>query len=308
VKARHRFYRIVTVIMLVAVLRPQGAGISARSAHAQAPIPFIEHTIDGSFSGACSVYATDVDGDGDVDVLGAALYANDITWWENDGSEHFTEHTIDGNFNGAHSVYATDVDSDGDMDVLGAAWLADDVTWWENDGSEHFTKHTIDGNFDGVHTVYATDVDSDGDVDVLGAALDANDVTWWENTSLSDTTPPATVTDLSATCSAYPDDIVLSWTAPGDDGNSGTASLYVVRYSTVTVSSESDWDGAFDVEGEPTPLVAGSTQTMTVSLTSEYTYYFAIRACDEAENWGGVSNSPSAGGLFIYLLVILRSE
>jgi hypothetical protein len=31
-----------------------------------------EHTIDAAFTGAHSVYAVDVDGDGDMDVLGAA--------------------------------------------------------------------------------------------------------------------------------------------------------------------------------------------------------------------------------------------
>jgi hypothetical protein len=72
-----------------------------------------------------------MDGDGDVDVLGAARFADDITWWENDGSESFTEHTIDGSFNGAISVYATDMDGDGDVDVLGAAFDAYDITWWE---------------------------------------------------------------------------------------------------------------------------------------------------------------------------------
>ena len=45
-----------------------------------------EHTIDAAFSFALSVYAADFDGDGDMDVLGAAYTANDITWWENDGS------------------------------------------------------------------------------------------------------------------------------------------------------------------------------------------------------------------------------
>ena len=48
---------------------------------------FTAHTINGSFNGAHSVFATDVDGDGDVDVLGTAHLADDITWWENNGSE-----------------------------------------------------------------------------------------------------------------------------------------------------------------------------------------------------------------------------
>jgi hypothetical protein len=73
-----------------------------------------------------------MDGDGDLDVLGAAFYADDITWWENDGGS-WTEHTVDGSFNGAVSVYSADVDGDGDSDVLGAGLTEDAVTWWEND-------------------------------------------------------------------------------------------------------------------------------------------------------------------------------
>jgi PKD repeat protein len=39
--------------------------------------------IDGNFDAAWDVYACDVDGDTDIDVLGAAPYADDIAWWEN---------------------------------------------------------------------------------------------------------------------------------------------------------------------------------------------------------------------------------
>jgi hypothetical protein len=43
---------------------------------------FTENTIAGNFNGANSVYATDVDGDGDMDALGSALIDDDITWWQ----------------------------------------------------------------------------------------------------------------------------------------------------------------------------------------------------------------------------------
>ena len=146
-----------------------------------------EHTIGAAFDEAYSVYAADVDGDGDTDVLGAARTADDITWWENtagDGSA-WTEHTIAGAFGGANSVYAADVDGDGDTDVLGAADAANDITWWENTAGDGLTwsEHTIEGWFQGAHSVYAADVDGDGDTDVLGAAVTANDITWWENTA-----------------------------------------------------------------------------------------------------------------------------
>ncbi|MHC4992592.1 MAG: FG-GAP-like repeat-containing protein, partial [Planctomycetota bacterium] len=43
------------------------------------------HLVDRDFQLASSVHAADVDGDGDVDVIGAANAAMDITWWENSG-------------------------------------------------------------------------------------------------------------------------------------------------------------------------------------------------------------------------------
>ena len=152
---------------------------------------WFERTVDDNFENVNSVYAADVNGDGYMDVMGAAVGANDITWWENtDGSGTvWIEHTVDGDFDGAWSVYAADVDGDGYMDILGAAWLADDITWWENtDGSGTvWIAHTVDGDFDGVRSVYAADVDGDGCMDVLGAAPNTADITWGENTDGSGT-------------------------------------------------------------------------------------------------------------------------
>ena len=74
----------------------------------------------------------DLDGDGDIDVLGAASVASHITWWENltGAGTSWTKHTIDGAFVAAISVHAADVDGDGDLDVLGAAAAAVfDIAW-----------------------------------------------------------------------------------------------------------------------------------------------------------------------------------
>jgi len=81
------------------------------------------------------VHSADIDGDGDMDVLGAASEADDVVWWENDGTPEnggWIKHTIDSNFNGACSVYSEDINNDGKIDVLGAALYADDIVWWEN--------------------------------------------------------------------------------------------------------------------------------------------------------------------------------
>jgi len=145
-----------------------------------------EHPVATEFNGAASAHAADVDGDGDVDLLGAGLFEDAISWWENiDGQGTlWSEHLVEGDLNEAQSVYAADVDGDGDIDVLGAIGGPDEIAWWENVGGDGtiWTKHLVVTGFFGADAVRAADVDSDGDIDILGAASSVSDITWWENT------------------------------------------------------------------------------------------------------------------------------
>ncbi|WP_340075923.1 FG-GAP-like repeat-containing protein [Leptobacterium sp. I13] len=142
---------------------------------------FTEHVIPGAGNGAISIYAIDVDGDGDMDILSGANIDNDFFWFENDGSETFTKHAISTNESGAFDIYAVDVDGDGDIDILTASSGNDTVAWFENDGSEVFTKRTITNTASAVRSVYAADVDSDGDMDVLSASSLDNTIAWYDN-------------------------------------------------------------------------------------------------------------------------------
>ena len=144
-------------------------------------IEFNEHTIKSNYDGARYVTAADVDQDGDIDVLGTAYRADDVVWWENDGSQNFTKHTINSSFNGATCVYAIDFDGDGDIDILSNARNAKDIAWWENDGTESFTKHNIETNLNKAAWCYPVDLDGDDDYDVLAAADSDDDVVWYEN-------------------------------------------------------------------------------------------------------------------------------
>ncbi|MDI6794037.1 MAG: hypothetical protein QME81_14445, partial [bacterium] len=83
----------------------------------------------------------------------------------------------------------------------------------------------------------------------------------------------------------------MTWTAPGDDGDSGTAAAYDIRYSTSPITTGADWTAATQVTGEPAPQVAGTTQTLTIAgLLSGTTYYFRMTALDEVPNTSSLSN------------------
>ncbi len=107
-----------------------------------------------------------------------------------------------------------------------------------------------------------------------------------------DIVAPAAVINLAVDDTATTfDTVTLTWTATGDDGYSGTAYLYDVRYSTSAISTDADFDSATSVQGEPLPQVSGSFETFTVTgLSGETTYYLALKVADEAGNLSYLSN------------------
>lgn len=107
---------------------------------------------------------------------------------------------------------------------------------------------------------------------------------------------PANIVDLHVV-QRNQTSILFGWTAPGDDGSTGTATTYDLRYWNTTIT-EINWDSAVQVTNEPTPGAAGTAETFTVTGLSENTnYFFAIRTADEVPNWSGLSNIVSTSTL-----------
>jgi hypothetical protein len=106
-----------------------------------------------------------------------------------------------------------------------------------------------------------------------------------------DTIPPATVTDLRIKApSVYT--LAVVWTAPGDDGTTGSAVQYDIRYSTSPITAD-NWDQALPIDESilPTPKPGGQVETIVViGLTPGSTYYFALKTADEIPNWSEMSN------------------
>ena len=105
----------------------------------------------------------------------------------------------------------------------------------------------------------------------------------------SDSTPPAAVSNLRIT-SQQTRRFTLEWSAAGDDGNSGRASLYEIRYSDADPRIDaSQFDHGYKLLA-PIPAVSGTTQTDTVDVPFRHTNGFlSVRALDNVGNAGSIS-------------------
>tara|TARA_R110000787_G_scaffold96415_2_gene199723 strand:+ start:1342 stop:2721 length:1380 start_codon:yes stop_codon:yes gene_type:complete len=144
-----------------------------------------EQIITSNANAVAYIYASDIDNDGDLDVLSARSFENTVAWYENlDGQGNFgVENVITQILNSASQVISSDVDNDGDMDVLASSSNEDKVVWFENlDGQGNFgTEQIISTQTDWARTIYAADIDDDGDMDVLSASKIDNKIAWYRN-------------------------------------------------------------------------------------------------------------------------------
>ena len=93
-----------------------------------------------------------------------------------------------------------------------------------------------------------------------------------------------------------PGEVILRWSAPGNDGYSGQAAGYDLRYQASImgpIDSEEEWNNATRIIGEPTPSIAGEIDSIIIrELDCGTDYYFCITTYDAAKNYSEMSNSP----------------
>ena len=140
-------------------------------------------------TGQVSVFAADLDGDGDLDVISAACCEPDgaIGWNENtDGLGSFGPYqtiATSGGVDASGGLFAADLDRDGDQDVLSGSLST--FAWYENtDGMGTFGPRQVisrPASLVFFLSVFAADLDGDGDFDVLSAANREDRIAWYEN-------------------------------------------------------------------------------------------------------------------------------
>ena len=164
--------RLVAALMLASPIAAQGF----------APQEVVTSLVDGPYA----IYAADIDGDLDIDILSASRDDNTIAWYENtDGLGTFGgQRIISTTAYRARSVFAADIDGDLDLDVLSASPFDDKIAWYENtDGLGTFGPEQIITNLaDFAKSVHTADIDGDGDQDALSASQDDDKIAWYENT------------------------------------------------------------------------------------------------------------------------------
>src|SRR5262249_250520 len=100
--------------------------------------------------------------------------------------------------------------------------------------------------------------------------------------------PPAAIADLRS-IGRGTGSVTLGWTAPGDDGNVGTAAESDLPCATTPITSANF--AAATRAPAPAPGGAGTAQNALVSgLVPNKTYSFAIKTRDDRGNWSPLSN------------------
>ena len=118
-----------------------------------------------------------------------------------------------------------------------------------------------------------------------------------------DTTAPAAVTDLRVE-SIVGGVVTLAWTAPGDDGDTGTASAYDIRYADFPVTA-GNWETCTQAATEPEPAAPGTEQNAVIATGGGTDFHFALKTSDEVSNWSNLSNvvtAPMGDGFLVHQL------
>jgi hypothetical protein len=179
----------------------------------------------------------------------------------------------------ALKIIVSATDSDGDNLTYSISGLPTDATFTGNKFS--WTPQEI-GNY---NITFSVNDNNEG--------IDSETITITVSAPPEDTTAPLKIEDLRIT-NIDKTRFTLNWTSPHDNNDTGRASSYIIKYSSLTIT-ENNWNNANQFENNITPLSSGTAQSLVVTdLTPNTNYYFAIKSVDANGNISQISNITNA--------------
>jgi len=125
---------------------------------------------------------SDMDNDGDLDLICGSEVNDNVTAYENQNGVFGAEIVIESNLNGVSFVHLSDFDGDGFIDIGASVYLDDKIVWIKNIGSWSFNLSIVISTLvDGAQSIYSDDLDNDGDLDIISSSFIDNKIAWYEN-------------------------------------------------------------------------------------------------------------------------------
>jgi hypothetical protein len=137
-----------------------------------------QHEITRSVDNPQDIIATDIDDDGDLDILSVSFDDDEIVWYENGNA--WNETVITTSADGVADIEVADIDGDGDLDIVATSYFDSKVSWYEKGNS--WNETIIPTITEASKSITVADMDGDGDLDVLSAPYnDGGVIGWYEN-------------------------------------------------------------------------------------------------------------------------------
>jgi len=147
------------------------------------------HYIDNDMMGCIHADVTDLDGDGDYDIVGTSRdtvlgSGEGVIYFENDGdNENFTQYVVHLDVSGdvyPYVAWFADIDGQNMSDIVVVDPGQNDLYWMENGNSNNSWHYNLINASPDYHAIDVGDIDGDTYIDIVaGDGLDT--VEWWEN-------------------------------------------------------------------------------------------------------------------------------
>lgn len=127
---------------------------------------------------------SDIDNDGDKDIIGISNSTFGLFSLKNNGSNQYEVNTLvsQSQFGTGRDLKITDIDNDGDKDIIVGG---DFGVYWAKNDNNIFTRELIVNNDNSTNSysfgVELADMDNDGDKDIIYSSNTGNKVAWLEN-------------------------------------------------------------------------------------------------------------------------------